>query len=153
MVGGTGGVVNSAQRLKRGLEKKIRKGYELRNEPFAICVCVHDISCSLYQVEAALFGGEGVRVDTGEVMRSADGFFGPSSVAGSWRHPNISAVLVFRNWNHADADAGGEILCLRNPQPSKEFPAELMACDYELRWVVEGDDLTAKWRPHKPSDR
>lgn len=153
MVGGTGGVVNSAQRLKRSLEKKLRKGYELRGEPFALCVSIHDISCSLYQVEAALFGGERVCVDTGEVIRSADGFFGPSSLAGSWHHSNVSAVLVFRNWNHADVDACGEMLCLKNPQPSKEFPAEFVACNYELRWVVEGDNLTTKWWPCKPSDR
>jgi len=85
-----------------------------------------------------------VRVDTGEIIRSADRFFGPSSLAGSWRHSNVSAVLVFRNWNHADVDPTGEILCLRNPQPLKEFPAELVACNYELRWVVEGDNFTAK---------
>lgn len=81
-----------------------------------------------------------MRVDTGEVTRSADSFFGLSSTAGSWRHTDVSAVLIFRNWNHADVDAGGEMLCLRNPRPSKVFPTELVACNYELRWIVEEDN-------------
>lgn len=74
-----GGMVNSAQRLKKKLKAKAGGKYDIATAPFLIIAGLHDAFCSEDQVLSALYGGDRLTLSSGEMGRRNDGLFGPAS--------------------------------------------------------------------------
>ncbi len=138
-----GGMVNSGARLKDRLVAKAGGRYELHGAPSMIAACVHDFLCSDDQVLDALYGGEAVVVDTGQLVRRRDGLFGVDATRGAGRNTRVSAVGVisrFSPWAPAETD----VAVLENPYAATPWPSGLLPW---RRWFdpVEKDEQTSRF--------
>jgi hypothetical protein len=152
-----GGFVKSGERLRVALDGKAGGRYELRNSPFALCVCVHDPFCSLDQLETSLYGRVQYEYEvggSGEVNRSRakDGFFGrtPGNLGGKNRR--VSCVFAVNNWQPWSPEKAS-VLRLDNPFADHQFPDDLLATNSRVAHVEsDGSRSTFDWVPGRPSD-
>ncbi len=145
-----GGFVDSHLRLRSALEKKVQKRYETRGKPFAVFVGAWDWACAVDQLEDALLGNQQVVVDSGEIRRAHNGFFGISRERPKGKHQDVSAVFVLLNWRPWNQE-NASILRLDNPFASLEFPDHLLLADYQFAVVRNPQARWMEWSPAPPA--
>lgn len=144
-----GGFVDSHLRLRSALEKKVQKRYETRDKPFAIFVGAWDWGCTTDQLEDALLGNEQVLVNSGEVRRANNGFFGRDQRRPAGRHQNLSCVFALHGWRPWQPE-NQRILRFDNPFATAPFPDELLPADYRLGVVQDEQQRWLEWMPVHP---
>jgi hypothetical protein len=146
-----GGFVDSHLRLRSALEKKVQKRYDTRSKPFAIFVGAWDWGCTTDQLEDALLGNEQVLINSGELRRANNGFFGRDQRRPEGRHAGVSSVFALHGWRPWQPE-NQRILRFDNPFTTVPFPDELLPADYRLGVVQEKDEqgLLLKWTPGHP---
>ena len=151
-----GGLVKSSERLLVALDGKAGGRYELRDAPFALCVCVHDPFCSLDQLETALYGHVQYEYEvsgSGAVKRSRaqDGFFGRTPGNPGGKNRRVSCVYAVYNWQPWSPEKAS-ILRLDNPFADHQFPDFFPVNARVTR--VDSDDrrLAFDWVPERPFD-
>jgi hypothetical protein len=120
-----GGIVNCGSRLRDRLVSKAGGRYEVAGCPFMIAACIHDFLCADDEVLAALYGGEAVAVDTGQLVRRRNGFFGMDAARRTGRNTRVSAVGVvsgLKTWVPEEAD----IAVLENPHAVVPWPRDVL---------------------------
>lgn len=144
-----GGFVDSFLRLRSALEKKVQKRYDTRGKPFAIFVGAWDWACTTDQFEDALLGNEQVLIDSGEIKRSNNGFFGRNRERPAGKHQELSCVFALRGWRPWQPD-NPLILRFDNPFATVPFPDDLLPADHRLGLVRDERKLWLEWTPVRP---
>ena len=144
-----GGFVDSFLRLRSALEKKVQKRYDTRSKPLAIFVGAWDSACTVDQFEDARQGNEQVLVNSGEIERAKNGFFGRNRERPAGKHREISCVVALRGWRPWQPD-NPSILRFDNPFAAVSFPDELLPADYRLGVVRDERTLWLEWTPTRP---
>lgn len=137
-----GGMVNSAERLRRVIRAKAGGRYDIGDAPFVVAVGIHDTFCGLDDIEQALYGGEVVELDVGtqeaQLTRGNDGLFGRDRERPEGRHRRVSAVVTITRLNPWDESATGTVTA-HNPYPLHTWPDEVLPTNERIGWhVTEG---------------
>lgn len=116
----TGGMVNSAERLKKKVAAKAGGRYKIEQVPFLVLAGLHDMFCSEDQVLAGLYGGDRYSLSSGELGRRNDGLFGPDLQRDKGRHKRLSAVGIISGlrWK----PESNELSIMHNPYASRPWP-------------------------------
>jgi hypothetical protein len=144
-----GGFVDSFLRLRSALEKKVQRRYDTRGKPFAIFVGAWDWACTHDQFEDALLGNEQVVLNSGDLERANNGFFGRNRERPSGKHEQVSCVFALRSWRPWQPD-NQQILRFDNPFASVHFPDDLLTADYLLCTVRDEKMLRHEWAAVPP---
>lgn len=145
-----GGMVNSGARLRTALNGKAGGRYDLAGAPYIIAVVLHDSFCSLDQIESALYGAQVVNVESGEVSRGKNAFFGLDVKRNRQRNTRVSTVWVidgFVSWN----PSGARLLRLDNPFAAHPVAPDLIPADFALT-IASSDSAGVRltWAPSRP---
>ncbi|MFL6077710.1 MAG: hypothetical protein ACJ73S_30470 [Mycobacteriales bacterium] len=144
-----GGFVDSYKRMRSALEKKVQKRYDTRDKPFAIFVGDWDWACGVDQFEDALLGNEQVLVNSGELRRANNGFFGVAEDRPEGKHRQVSCVITLYGWKPWQPD-NSVILRFDNPFAANPFPDEILPADYHLGVSRNKDGAWLEWSPVPP---
>jgi hypothetical protein len=134
-----GGMVNSAERLRKVIGAKAGGRYDIGDAPFCVAVGIHDTLCGVDEIEAALYGGEVVELDLHssrtEFTRGNDGLFGRDRERPDGRHRRLSAAVTITNlnpWNQP----GIATVTAHNPFPLHAWPDDLLPSREYIGWRV-----------------
>jgi hypothetical protein len=144
-----GGFVDSFVRLRSALEKKVQKRYETRGKPFAIFVGAWDPACTVDQFEDALLGNEQFLVNSGELTRANNGFFGLRRDRPAGKHREVSCVFALRGWRPWAPD-NAVVLRFDNPFSVVPFPDDLLPADHRLGIRRHDQRAWLEWSPVRP---
>jgi hypothetical protein len=145
-----GGRVNSRERLQTALHDKGGGRYDLKGRPFALFVAVHDSFCDLDDVEAALYGRQGISTLSFTAYRSDDGFFGQSDAAPAGKNKRVSCLFTLMNWQPWDPEAA-PLFRLDNPFADVAFPDDVIVENFRYAEISRDDThFQLGWAPHPP---
>jgi len=149
------GFSRSAFRLRRSLSQKAGGRYDHRGKPFAVLVCVRDISCSTEEIVNALYGDAAItfsraRPDEVTGTRRKNGTFGRSQGNPDGRNRRLGCVYaLMRGWAPGSPR---EPLVVRydNPFDNVPFPEDVLTP--KSRLVAIHADMTThmEWQPSPP---
>jgi hypothetical protein len=129
----TGGMVNTAARIRDRVNSKAGARYDVDSAPFLVVVGLHSVFETDYEVVTALYGSEAVEIPSGRMTRQNDGLFGVDTRHPRGRHRRVSAVAVLRKV-HAWDPEGVDVSLLWNPFAYQPWPHRFMAA---TRWFGE----------------
>jgi hypothetical protein len=146
-----GGRVNSRERLQAALSRKAGGRYDLRDQPFALFVTVHDTFCDLDDVEAALYGSQYRSILPLTTSRGYDGLFGIDGVSPDGRNRRVSCIFVLMDWLPWKPEES-TVYRFDNPFAHLAFPDDVVPEDFRFGEVRrDNTHIELKWRPRTPA--